>query len=116
MLKGIKGVSLMRFSYSELKEYIREDYEMFIRMGFDSDEHIMNAILNEYQYGEGFCEVEKLCIYISLAFIFKENKRDYSKIVKVIQQEMLSISGIEIQQALKTEYRLYEKDMNDLCI
>lgn len=102
----------MIFSYSELKEYIYEDYEMFIRMGFEKDDYIINATLYEYQFGEGFCIVEKICIYVFLALIFKENNRNYSKIVELIQQELLSISEEEIRQELKTEYELCEKDMN----
>lgn len=102
----------MIFSYSDLKEYIYEDYEMFIRRGFEKDDHIINAILHEYQFGEDFCIVEKVCIYVFLALIFKENNRNYSKIVELIRQELLSISEKEIRQELKTEYELYEKDMN----
>ena len=104
----------MRFLYSELKEYIYEDYEVFIRMGFKNDDHLINATLYEYQFGEDFCIVEKICIYVFLALIFKENNRDYSKIIELIQQELISISEKEIRHELKGEYILYEEDVNEI--
>ena len=103
----------MIFMYEELKDYVIDDYEIFVRRKFDDDEMIC-AILDEYQFGEGFCVVEKICIYLFLALIFKENNRNYKKIVELIQQELLSISETEIRQELKMEYELYEKDMNEI--
>ena len=103
----------MIFMYEELKGYVLDDYKIFERREFDDNEMIC-AIMDEYQFGEGFCTAEKICIYLFLALIFKENNRNYLKIVELIQQELLSISEAEIRQELKMEYELYEKDMNEI--
>ena len=55
----------MIFKYQELKECVKEDFERFYEMGF-TGEQIFPAILNEYEYGEDFCLVEEICIYVLL--------------------------------------------------
>lgn len=53
----------MVFTYKELKEYVRGDFERFYEMGFQ-EEQIFLAVLDEYKYGKDFCPIENLCIHI----------------------------------------------------
>ncbi|WP_297870932.1 hypothetical protein [uncultured Oscillibacter sp.] len=47
----------MVFRYAGLKEYVREDFERFYRMGF-REEEIVPAVLDEYRHGEDFSVTE----------------------------------------------------------
>ena len=53
----------MIFSYEELKDYVREDFERFYQMGFD-ERQIIPAVVNEYAHGAGFCRTEYACILV----------------------------------------------------
>ena len=49
----------MVFTYEELKEYVREDFERFYEMGFQ-EEQIFSAVLDEYKHGKDFCFTENI--------------------------------------------------------
>ena len=44
----------MIFEYDELKEYVKEDFEDFYKMGFDKKQ-IFHAVLDEYKHRGDFC-------------------------------------------------------------
>lgn len=60
----------MIFSYEELREAVEADFGRFCAMGFDA-EQILPAVLDEYRYGEGFCEEERLEILRLLAVLYQ---------------------------------------------
>ena len=61
----------MTFSSQEIKEYVREDFERFIQMGF-TKEQIFPAVLNEYEHAEDYSKEEEQCILETLHQLYKE--------------------------------------------
>lgn len=99
----------MIFKYEELKECISEDFEQFFNMGFD-EKQIYPALLNEYEHGKDFCQIEGICIRIFLAFIYKENGMNYKFIIEELEK-LLENAEDEIENDLGNEYQLYLDDI-----
>ena len=100
----------MIYSYSELKEYVAEDFERFIQMGF-TGEQIFPAVLNEYEHGEDYCFTEKVCVHVILGLLFKENGYDRSEIVDKIRILLNPETEEEIKVSLGDEYEDFLRDM-----
>lgn len=103
----------MIFKYDELREYVAEDFERFYKLGF-SDEQIYPAILNEYEHGEGFYDVENICIHIFTALNYKEKGLNYNKIVGKIKQLLCEGLKNKIEADLRDEYSKFLVDLNKL--
>lgn len=100
----------MIFGYDELKECVLEDFNRFYQMGF-SDKQILPAVLNEYAYGEGFCQTEHSCIYLFLVLNYMDTGLDYRELVKTLQRLMTDDVKNEIKAELGAEYAKYIADL-----
>lgn len=100
----------MIFEYDELKEYVTEDFEAFYEMGFN-EKQIFSAILNEYEHGEGFNQVENVCIHLFIVLNYKERGLDYDMIVKRIKLILSEEVYNEIKSELKKEYTKFSTDL-----
>ncbi len=98
----------MIFEYDELKKYVSEDFERFYKMGFDEGQ-ILSAVFSEYQYGEGFCLTENICIYIFLALKYAQNQLN----IDIVKQKLKPFitENIEIASELGHEYTKYLSDL-----
>ena len=105
----------MIFGYEELKEYVKEDFEQFYEWGFNEDE-ILSAVLEEYEHGEGFCQVENICIHISLVLNYAEKAFNYRKIIERLKQLMAEIGENEMTSALGNEYEKYTADLDRILL
>lgn len=97
----------MIFEYDELKECVRQDFERFYQMGFN-EKQIIPAVINEYEHGEDFSQVENICILVSLALSYKEYGFNYDAIVKKIEQ--LIIDNV-VENELGREYTKFISDL-----
>lgn len=109
--KRIKGY-IMIFEYEELKEYIKEDFEQFYKMGF-YEKQIFPAVLNEYRYGEDFGLVENICIHVFLVLIYAKKNWDCHEIIEELNQLMNGKVENEIKVELGTEYMKFITDFNN---
>lgn len=101
----------MIFEYDELKECVEEDFERFYKMGFD-EKQIFPAVLNEYEHGEDFCQVENICIHIFLALDYAEKKLNCEEIVEKLKQLMIGEVENEVRNELGNEYIKYIADLD----
>ncbi len=102
----------MFFEYDELKECVTDDFERFYQMGFN-EEQIFPAILNEYEHGEGFDQVENVCIHIFILLKYIERELNYDMIVERIKLLLSVETHNEIRVELKNEYTKFSVD---LCV
>ncbi|SCY39569.1 hypothetical protein [Butyrivibrio sp. INlla14] len=102
----------MIFEYSELKEYVTEDFERFIQMGFN-EKQVFPAVLNEYEHGEDFSLTENVCIHVTLVLLYKENGLDNKEIVSKVQQIMTPEAMAEIKESLGNEFEAFMDDLNN---
>lgn len=101
----------MVFRYTGLKEYVREDFERFYRMGF-REEEIVPAVLDEYRHGEDFSVTEEICIHIFLAMNCAEKGFDPGGIVRRLKG-LLTVEALEAaRDALGPEYAELTRDLN----
>lgn len=103
---------IMIFEYEELKEYIKEDFEQFYKMGFN-EEQILPAVLNEYEHGEDFCLVENICIHLFLVLIYAERNWDCHAIIEELNQLMNGEVENEIKIELGEDYTKFITDFNN---
>lgn len=101
----------MIFGYDELKECVEEDFERFYNMGFN-EKQIFPAVINEYEHGEDFCQVENICIHIFLALNYMEKKINYDEIVKELNQLIDEKVENEVKIELGNEYSKFIRDLN----
>lgn len=101
----------MIFEYDELKECVEEDFERFYKMGFN-EKQIFPAVLNEYEHGEDFCQIENICIHIFLALNYAEKELNSNKIVEKVKQLMTEEVENEVKIELGDEYTKYIADLN----
>lgn len=100
----------MIFEYDELKEYVTEDFERFYEMGFN-EKQIFSAVLNEYEHGEDFGQVENICIHIFVALNYVEKGMNYDDILKKLG--ILMDKGVEnkIKESLENDYTKFIADI-----
>ena len=101
----------MLFDYSELKEYVTEDFERFVQMGF-TEEQIIPAVLNEYEHGEDYSLTEKVCIHVILGRLFTENGYDGSQVVNKIGAILNPETTEDVKASLGDEYKDFLSDLN----
>ena len=99
----------MIFEYDELKECVTEDFEQFYNMGFN-EKQIYPAVLNEYEHGKDFCQLECICIHIFLVLIYKKNGMTYDFLMKKLEELLENVED-DIETNLENEYQLFLDDI-----
>lgn len=101
----------MIFEYDELKECVEEDFERFYKMGFN-EKQIFPAVLNEYEHGEDFCQIENICIHVFLALTYAEKKLDFREVVEKLKQLTDNMDMNEAKAELGNEYTKFVTDLD----
>lgn len=100
----------MIFEYDELREYVKEDFERFYKMGFNETQ-ILPAVLNEYKHAEDFCQLENICIHVFLTLQYAEKNMDFSKIVEHLKQLVTEEVQKEVRVELGKDYTKFSEDL-----
>lgn len=101
----------MIFKYDELKECVSKDFSRFYTMGFNGKQ-IYPAILDEYKYGEDFCQVENICIHSFIIIKYIENNFNANHIYKELEDLLKKIDKEVLKQELTEEYETFLRDMD----
>lgn len=101
----------MIFEYDELKEYVTEDFERFFDMGFN-EKQIFPAILNEYEHGEDYCQLENICVHIFIALNYLEKGMKFDEIVERLDTLMKTETEENIKEELGTPYVKFVADIS----
>ena len=110
---GREVTCIVIFKYDELKECVTEDFERFYKMGFNKKQ-VLPAVMNEYEYGEDFCEIEKICIYLFLALNYAEKKWSYDEIVEKLGILLNGKTANDIKSDFGNAYIKFCTDFNSL--
>ena len=103
----------MVFTYKELEEYGRGDFERFYEMGFQ-EEQIFPAVLDEYKYGKDFCPTENLCIHIFLALNFLRRGLNTDVVAEHLRRLLTEESERLVKSDLGDEYPNYITDLKEI--
>lgn len=103
----------MVFTYKELEEYVRGDFERFYEMGFQ-EEQIFPAVLDEYKYGKDFCPTENLCIHIFLALNFLRRGLNTDVVAEHLRRLLTEESERLVKSDLGDEYPNYITDLKEI--
>lgn len=103
----------MIFKYDELKECVTEDFQRFYEMGF-SEKQIFPAIMNEYEHGEDFCELENVYIHIFVALNYVQKEMRYDEIVREMEILIDKKMKEEIKENLGDEYNKFIIDITKI--
>ncbi len=101
----------MIFQYEELKEYVKEDFERFCKMGFNENQ-IFPAVLDEYEYGEKFDFVENACIHVFLILLYRKKGLNCSHILYNMNQFMNDETESKIMAELGKEDSKFITDLS----
>lgn len=101
----------MIFGYDELKECVTEDFEQFYDMGFN-EKQIFPAILNEYEHGADFCQLENICVHIFVALNYLEKGMKFDDIVKRLDALIENGTEKDIKEELGTLYTKFVADIS----
>lgn len=101
----------MIFEYDELKGCVKEDFERFYEMGFD-EKQIFPAVLNEYEHGEDFSQVENICIHLFLVLDYAEKELDFNEIIEKLKQLITKETDKKVKDELENEYTKYISDLD----
>lgn len=99
--------------YDELKEAVGEDFERFSQWGFN-EEQIFPAILNEYKYGEGFSQIENICVHIFIILNYKSKMMNYDFILTELKKIILAVGQGEVKSDLGVDFSKFISDYDDL--
>ena len=100
----------MIFEYDELKECVTEDFDRFYDMKFN-EKQIFPAIINEYEHGEDFCQLENICVHLFIALNYLEKGMDYDRIM----DKLYVLLEKESEEVIKNELgKQYEKFVSDI--
>ena len=100
----------MLFRYDELKECVEDDFNRFYEMGFSGNQ-IFPAVLNEYEHGEDFNQVENVCIHIFLISNYMGKNLDYSEILEKVNLLITGELKKEIEVCLGNDYSKFVSDL-----
>ena len=100
----------MIFEYDELKECVTKDFERFYDMGFD-EKQIFPAVLNEYEHGEDYCQLENICVHIFLALNYLERGIKFEDIVEKLDALMANETEEAIKDELGNQYTKFVADI-----
>ena len=100
----------MIFEYDELKECVTEDFERFYDMGFNAKQ-IFPAILNEYEHGEDYCQLENICVHIFIALNYLERGIKFDDIVEKLDALMENEMEEDIKDELGNQYTKFIADI-----
>ncbi len=101
----------MIFGYDELKECVKDDFTRFLQMGFN-EKQIFPAVLNEYEHGEDFNKVEKICIHIFLVLNYAEKNFNYEEIVGKLELLINEAVRNQMKVELGNEYTKLNTDLD----
>ncbi len=102
----------MIHQYNELKQYIKEDFDMFYKQMKFNDEEIYPAILDEYIHGGDLSGVKYICIHVFIIMNYMSENMNAEKIYAELKQRIERV-GIEVvRQELNDEYKFFLEDMN----
>lgn len=102
----------MLYRYDELKQYIKEDFDVFYnQMKFD-EKQIYPAILDEYIHGKDPSGVKNICIriFIIMNYIDKNMNAEsiYIELKRILDRMDLKV----LQQELSEEYESFLDDID----
>lgn len=100
----------MIFEYDELKECITEDFERFYDMRFN-EKQIFPAILNEYEHGEDYCQLENICVHIFIALNYLEKGMKFDDIVERLDALIENEMEKDIKKELGNQYTKFVADI-----
>lgn len=100
----------MIFEYDELKECVTEDFERFYDMGFN-EKQIFPAILNEYEHGEDYCQLENICVHIFAALNYLEKGMKFDDIVERLDTLIKNEMKEDIKKELGNQYTKFVADI-----
>ncbi len=103
----------MIFKYVELKECVLDDFEVFLNMGFDEKQTYF-AVLNEYEHGKDFCQIECICIHIFLVLNYKKNGMIYDFIIEKLENLLENVKDDDIKKDLENEYQWFLDDITKI--
>ena len=101
----------MIFKYSELKEYINNDFYRFHTEFRFNEKQIFPAILDEYKYGEDFCDTENICIHVFVLLHYIQKNMNCDNIVDSLERLIKKIDGCILKNELDEDYILYKSDI-----
>jgi hypothetical protein len=102
----------MIHQYNELKQYIKEDFDMFYKQMKFNDDEIYLAILDEYIHGGDTSGVKYICIYVLIIMNYMSENMNVEKIYAELKKRIDRV-GIEVvRQELNEEYKFFLEDMN----
>ena len=100
----------MIFEYDELKECVTEDFEGFYDMRFN-EKQIFPAILNEYEHGEDYCQLENICVHIFIALNYLEKGMKFDDIVERLDALIENEMEEDIKKELGNQYTKFVADI-----
>lgn len=100
----------MIFEYDELKECVTEDFERFYDMRFN-EKQIFPAILNEYEHGEDYCQLENICVHIFIALNYLEKGMKFDDIVERLDALIENEMEEDIKKELGNQYTKFVADI-----
>ena len=100
----------MIFEYDELIEYVTEDFERFYDMGFN-EKQIFPAILNEYEHGEDYCQLENICVHLFTALNYLEKGMKFDDIVERLDALIENEMEKDIKKELGNQYTKFVADI-----
>lgn len=101
----------MIFEYDELKECVSEDFERFYDMKF-TEKQIYPAILNEYEHGEDFCQLENICVHLFTALNYLEKGMKFDDIMKGLDVLMENTTEMEMKEELGNSFEKFSMDIS----
>lgn len=113
MLNKARMIEVMIFEYEELRECVREGFETFYKEMNFTEAQAIPAVLNEYEHGAGYTGAEKICIYLFLAEIYKEEGLDTIKVNKKLS-ELISKDIKLLKEDLGENYLQFEHDIKKI--
>lgn len=100
----------MIFEYDELKECVTEDFERFYDMGFN-EKQIFPAILDEYEHGVDYCQLENICVHIFIVLNYFEKGMKFDDIIERLDVLMENVTEKDIKEELGTPYAKFVEDI-----
>lgn len=102
----------MIYSYNELKQYIKEDFDMFYSQMKFNENQIYPAILDEYKHGKDSSGIKQICVYVFIILNYIQNEFDIKNICMELEDLLEHVDEKELQQELKEEYSSFLSDID----
>ncbi len=102
----------MIYRYNELKQYIKEDFDMFYSQMKFNEKQIYPAILDEYKHGKDSSGVKHICVYVFIILNYIQNEFDIENIYMELEDLLEHVDEKVLQQELKEEYSIFLCDID----